>query len=85
LTIAFFCDIIFLMKNIQEVKNNINIIIKLVKNTDLKYKDVAETLDVDIGTLSRWVKGKHIPTRVYHSKIAEIANFYKKIKVDKRL
>jgi len=73
------------MKNIQEVKTNINTIIKLVKNTDLKYKDVAETLDVDIGTLSRWVQGKHIPTRVYHKKIAEIANFYKKMKIDKTL
>jgi len=73
------------MKNIEEVKNNINIIIKLVKNTNLKYKDVAETLDVDIGTLSRWVNEKHIPTRVYHRKIAEIANFYKKMKIDKIL
>ena len=73
------------MKNIQEVKNNINIIIKLVESTDLKYKDVADTLDVDICTISRWVRHKHIPTRVYHNKIAEIANFYKKIKVDKRL
>ena len=71
------------MINIQEVKANINIIIRLVKNTNLKYKDVAETLDVDIGTLSRWVNGKHLPTRVYHSKIAEIANFYKKMKLDK--
>ena len=73
------------MINIQEVKANINIIIRLVKNTNLKYKDVAETLDVDIGTLSRWVNGKHLPTRVYHSKIAEIANFYKKMKLDKIL
>jgi len=72
------------MKDIREVKQNINTIIKLVKNTDLRYKDVAETLDVDIGTLSRWVNGKHLPTRVYHRKIAEIANFYKKIKVDKK-
>ena len=71
------------MKNIKEVKNNIDIIIKLVKNTDLKYKDVANTLDVDIGTLSRWVRWKHIPTRVYHKKIAEIADFYKKMKLDK--
>lgn len=85
MTIAFFYVIISSMKNIQEVKTNINIIIKLVKNTDLKYKDVADTLDVDIGTLSRWVNGKHLPIRVYHSKIAEIANFYKKIKVDKKL
>ena len=73
------------MKDVQEVKNNINTIIELVKNTDLKYKDVAETLQVDIGTLSRWVRGKHLPTRVYHRKIAEIADFYKKIKVDKKL
>ena len=83
MTIAFFYDSIFSMKNIQEVKHNIDIIIELVKNTDLKYKDVAETLDVDIGTLSRWVTKKHIPTTVYHKKIAEIANFYKKIKIDK--
>ena len=73
------------MNNIQEVKNNINIIIKLVKNTDLKYKDVAKTLNVNISTLSRWVRGKHLPTIVYHNKIAEIADFYKKIKVDKIL
>lgn len=73
------------MKDIREVKANINTIIELVKNTDLKYKDVAETLNVDVGTLSRWVNEKHIPTRVYHSKIAEIANFYKKMKVDKKL
>ena len=73
------------MKNIQKVKNNINTIIKLVKNTDLKYKDVADTLDVDICTVSRWVRGKHLPTRVYHSKIAEIANFYKKMKIEKTL
>ena len=72
------------MKNIQEVKQNINTIIELVKNTDLKYKDVAETLDVDICTLSRWVRGKHLPTRVYHRKIAEIAHFYKKMNVDKK-
>jgi len=85
LTIAFFYVSIFLMKNIQEVKTNINIIIKLVKNTNLKYKDVADTLDVDIGTLSRWVNKRHLPTRVYHSKIAEIANFYKKMKLDKIL
>lgn len=73
------------MKNIQEVKNNINIIIKLVKNTDLRYIDVANTLDVDICTVSRWVRGKNLPTRVYHRKIAEIADFYKKIKIDKKL
>ena len=73
------------MIDIKEVKTNINIIIELVKNTDLKYKDVADTLDVDIGTLSRWVKGKHIPTKVYHKKIAEIADFYKKIKIGKKL
>ena len=73
------------MKDIQEVKRNINIIIELVKNTDLRYKDVADTLKIDVGTISRWVNGKHIPTRVYHSKIAEIANFYKKIKIDKKL
>ena len=85
MTVAILCDIIFLMRNIQEVKNNINTIIELVKNTDLKYKDVADTLDVDICTISRWVRGKHIPLRVYHSKIAEIASFYKKIKVDKML
>jgi len=73
------------MKDIREVKQNINTIIELVKNTNLKYKDVAETLDIDIGTLSRWVRGKHLPTRVYHKKIAEIANFYKKMNVDKKL
>jgi len=73
------------MKNIQEVKDNINTIIKLVKNTDLKYKDLAKTLNVDTGTLSRWVNGRHLPLKIYHSKIAEIANFYKKIKVDKIL
>ena len=73
------------MKNIQEVKNNIDIIIELVKNTDLKYKDVAETLNVNICTISRWVRKRHLPTRVYHSKIAEIANFYKKMKVNKVL
>ena len=83
MTIAFFYVTIFSMKDMQEVKRNINTIIELVKNTDLKYKDVAETLDVDIGTLSRWVRNKHIPTRVYHKKIAEIANFYKKMKIDK--
>jgi len=71
------------MQNIQEVKTNLNKIKELVKNTDLKYKDVAETLDVDIATLSRWVRGKHIPTRVYHSKIAEVAKFYDKVKVSK--
>jgi len=71
------------MKDIREVKNNINTIIELVKNTDLKYKDVADTLDVDVCTVSRWVRWKHIPTRVYHKKIAEIASFYKKIKVNK--
>ena len=85
MTIAFLYDSIFFMKDMQEVKRNINIIIELVKNTDLKYKDVAETLDVDICTISRWVRGKHLPTRVYHRKIAEIADFYKKIKVDKKL
>jgi len=73
------------MKNIQEVKNNIEIIKQLVKNTDLRYIDVAETLEVRIETLSRWVRGKHLPTKVYHRKIAEIADFYKKIKVDKKL
>ena len=85
MTIAFFCVIVFYMKDMREVKHNIDTIIELVKNTDLKYKDVAKTLDVDIGTLSRWVQKKHLPTRVYHKKIAEIANFYKKIKVDKKL
>lgn len=83
MTLAFFYDIIYFMKNIQEVKTNINIIINLVKSTNLKYKDVAETLNIDVGTLSRWVRGKHLPLIVYHNKIAEIANFYKKIKVDK--
>ena len=72
------------MKDIREVKQNINTIIELVKNTDLRYKDVADTLDVDVGTISRWVNGKHIPTRVYHRKIAEIAHFYKKMNVDKK-
>ncbi|MBA7574025.1 hypothetical protein ES708_15827 [subsurface metagenome] len=72
-----------MMKNIQKVKRNINRIIKLVENTDLKYKDIAETLEVDISTLSRWVRGKHIPTRVYHDKIAEIAKFGKKVRADK--
>lgn len=57
----------------------------MVQNTDLKYKDVAETLEIDIGTLSRWVRGKHLPTRVYHDKIAEIAVFGKKVKADKIL
>jgi len=85
LTIAFSHDIIFKMRNIQEVKDNINTIIELVKSTKLKYKDVAETLNVDICTLSRWVRGKHLPIRVYHSKIAEIADFYKKIKSSKKL
>jgi len=85
LTIAFSYDIIFKMKNIQEVKDNINTIIELVKSTKLKYKDVAETLNVDICTLSRWVNRKHLPIRVYHSKIAEIADFYKKIKSSKKL
>ena len=73
------------MKNIQEVKDNINTIIKLVKNTDLEYKDLAKTLKVNVCTLSRWVNGRHLPLKIYHSKIAEIANFYKKIKVDKIL
>ncbi len=73
------------MKDIQEVKNNINIIIELVKNTSLRYIDVAKTLDVDVCTISRWVRGKHLPTKVYHSKIAEIADFYKKMKINKKL
>lgn len=68
------------MKNNQEVKENINIIIELVKNTKLRYKDVAKTLNVDVCTISRWVRGKYFPLRIYHSKIAEIADFYKKIK-----
>lgn len=73
------------MRNIQEIKNNINIIIEMVKSTNLRYIDVAKTLDVDVCTISRWVRGIHLPTRVYHSKIAEIANFYKKIKPSKKL
>ena len=73
------------MKDIQEVKNNIEVIKQLVKNTELRYIDIAETLQVDVGTLSRWVRGKHLPTRVYHRKIAEIADFYKKINSSKKL
>ena len=73
------------MKDMQEVKNNIETIKQLVKNTELRYIDIAETLQVDVGTLSRWVRGKHLPTRVYHRKIAEIADFYKKINSSKKL
>ena len=73
------------MKDMQEVKNNIEVIKQLVKNTELRYIDIAETLQVDVGTLSRWVRGKHLPTRVYHRKIAEIADFYKKINSSKKL
>ena len=75
----------FCMKDMEEVKRNIDIIIELVKNTDLKYKDIAKTIDVDIGTLSRWVQKKHLPTRVYHPKIAEIAEFSKKMGVNKKI
>ena len=73
------------MKDMQEVKNNIEVIKQLVKNTELRYIDIAETLQVDVATLSRWVRGKHLPTRVYHRKIAEIADFYKKINSSKKL
>lgn len=83
MTIAFLYVTLFLMQNIQEVKTNLKKIKELVKHTDLKYKDVADTLDVDIATLSRWVREKHFPTKVYHPKIAEIAKFYDKVKVSK--
>ena len=66
------------MRNIEEVKGNLEVIKELVRTTDLKYKDIAGTLDVHIETLSRWVNGKHIPTNVYHKKLKEIAEFYKK-------
>lgn len=85
MTFAFFCDNIFTMKNIRKVKKDINLIIRLVKNTNLRYKDVAETLKVDIGTVSRWVNWRHFPTRVYHDKIADVAKFGKKVKADKIL
>ena len=73
------------MKDIQEVKNNIEVIKQLVKNTELRYIDVAETLQINVATISRWVNEKHLPHRVYHSKIAEIADFYKKINSSKKL